>query len=97
MSLYDYEMSKVIGAKDYPLYALIMAAMRQADIENLGRLRAAFPNTYGEMRARYGAPAGRLLTDGNEVVVIQQDDYERGVEHGLSRARSRPGDGDMGG
>ena len=43
---YDYVMSLSIGAKDYPFYALIAAAMRQADTDNLEKLSAAFPGMY---------------------------------------------------
>ncbi len=60
MSIYDYEVSKKIAAQDYPFYALVMAAMRQADTDNLAKLQAAFPATFTELQARYHAPAGLL-------------------------------------
>ncbi len=60
MSHYDYEVSKHIAAKDFPFYALIMAAMRQADPANLGELQMAFPTVYTELQARYNAPGGFL-------------------------------------
>lgn len=63
MSRYDYEKSKEIAAKDYPFYALIMAAMRQADTNNAANLKAAFPETWKELEARYNAPAGILEGD----------------------------------
>lgn len=53
MSTYDYEISKEIFAKDYPFYALIMAAMRQADTDNFAKLEEAFPDTAEELRRRY--------------------------------------------
>lgn len=53
MSLYDYETSKRINAEDYPFYALIMAAMRQADTDNSKKLKSAFPDTWEELMARY--------------------------------------------
>ena len=60
MSLYDYESSERISRECYPFYALIMAAMRQADNENLTKLRRAFPETYYELNARYVSPGGLL-------------------------------------
>ncbi len=58
MSYFDYEMSKRIAAEDYPFYALIMAAMRQADTDNLAQLKQAFPEAYAELMYRYNSPGG---------------------------------------
>ena len=63
MSLYDYQMSKDICAGDYPFYAIIMAAMRQADTRNLEVLKTTWPDVYDEFIARYKAPGGVLDTD----------------------------------
>ena len=41
-------------------YSLIMAAMREADTDNLALLEGAFPETAAELRARYNAPGGFL-------------------------------------
>jgi hypothetical protein len=60
MSLYDYELSKVITQSNFPFYALLMAAMRQADTGNMALLEQAFPETAAELRARYNAPGGVL-------------------------------------
>jgi hypothetical protein len=60
MSFYDYAVSREINAEDYPFYALIMAAMRQADTENATLLRKAFPGKWAELDARYHAPGGKL-------------------------------------
>jgi len=60
MSLYDYKQSLVIKGEGYSFYALIMAAMRQADSFNLENLAFAFPETLKELRERYNAPAGLL-------------------------------------
>ena len=60
MSLYDYEASKEIALHDYPFYALIMAAMRQADDINMSKLGSAWPTVLVELRARYNAPGGIL-------------------------------------
>lgn len=63
MSLYDYQKSQEIQVADYPFYALIMAAMRQADSFNIATLKAGFPEIYDEFEKRYNAPAGRLKND----------------------------------
>jgi len=60
MSLFDYEQSQLISSKDYSFYALIMAAMRQADTYNAARLKDAFPAIWDELKQRYHAPQGRL-------------------------------------
>lgn len=60
MSLYDYKVSQKISAKDYPFYALIMAAMRQADSRNIEMLKMSFPETWDELNQRYNAPGGLL-------------------------------------
>ncbi|HAM34571.1 MAG TPA: hypothetical protein DEB40_03330 [Elusimicrobia bacterium] len=60
MSLYDYKLSKKIWAEDHPFYAVLMAAMRGADNDNIAKLKAAFPETFAELRARYEAPGGIL-------------------------------------
>lgn len=63
MSLYDYDESKQITMRSYSFYALIMAAMRQADTDNLDRLKQAFPQVWRELQARYNAPKGELYDD----------------------------------
>lgn len=63
MSHYDYEISKKIAANDYPFYALIMAAMRQADNNNLELLKQCWPGIFSELFLRYNAPDGVLPED----------------------------------
>lgn len=63
MSLYDYDVSLHISAEGYPFYALIMAAIRQADTDNLDALTQAFPDVVKELKARYNAPGGILPED----------------------------------
>jgi hypothetical protein len=60
MSYYDYRASMEVSAVDPPFYALIMAAMRQADNPNTEKLKAAWPDVYAELHARYHAPGGLL-------------------------------------
>jgi hypothetical protein len=63
MSMYDYQLSKEIAAVDWPLEALIMAAMMKADSANTGKLRGTFPDIWDELEARHNAPGGALLRD----------------------------------
>ncbi len=63
MSRYDYLQSRGIAALDRPFYAIIMAAMRRADTDNLELLRNAFPQVFTELDARYKAPGGWLPED----------------------------------
>ena len=58
MSLYDYKRSQAIAMQDEPFYALIMAAMRQADTPNTEKLRHMWPEVYEELYYRYNAPGG---------------------------------------
>ena len=58
MSLYDYRQSQIIEVRNYPFYACIMAAMRQADSDNAYILREAFPEVWNELQERYDAPDG---------------------------------------
>ena len=60
MSIYDYDRSRAISACNEPFYALVMAAMRQADTDNARRLRDAFPEAWDELSRRYHAPGGLL-------------------------------------
>jgi len=59
MTLYDYQMGLEIAMHDYPFYALIQAAMRQADTDNLEKLREAFPHIWNELQLRYKASGGK--------------------------------------
>lgn len=74
MSRFDYQAStELVGV---PFYALIMAAMRDADTSNTAKLRAAWPETWDELYARYHAPGGLLpgetfITDDCEAVVSE--------------------------
>lgn len=60
MSFFDYRASAEICSQDPPFYALIMAAMRKADTDNTEKLRAAWPEVWNELFARYHAPGGLL-------------------------------------
>jgi hypothetical protein len=60
MTLHEYEQSREIEIQGYPFYALIMAAMRQADTYNAEKLRNAFPEVWDEFVNRYHAPGGLL-------------------------------------
>ncbi len=59
MSLFDYKQGRLIAAQGFTFYALIQAAMRQADTDNLAKLRFEFPEVHREIQERYNAPDGR--------------------------------------
>lgn len=60
MSLYDYLQGQKISGEDYPFYALVQACMRQADTNNLEKLKMIFPEVWKELQARYNALGGKL-------------------------------------
>ena len=63
MSRFDYEQSRVIKNEGYGFYAVIMAAMRQADTDNLEKLKQAWPQVWEELQERYHSPGGALTRD----------------------------------
>jgi len=62
MSHYHYVWGRNIEAKGYPFYALIHAALRQADTDNLEKLKAAFPEVWDELQVRYLSRVGLRLS-----------------------------------
>ena len=60
MSHFDYISSQGIAVDNHPFYALIMAAMRQADDINFEKLKCCWPEIHKELTARYHAPGGYL-------------------------------------
>lgn len=92
MSLYDYKRSQHIAALDEPFYALIMAAMRQADTGNELALRSIFPEVWSELKARYHAPGGWLPRDDNPpTIVIIEDDPDITVRSaGMTKEQDDP-------
>lgn len=58
MSYIDYKKAQEIELRGFPFYALIQAAMRQADSDNLQKLKLVFPEVYGELAERYNNPGG---------------------------------------
>ena len=63
MSHYDYEVSKHIAGHDYPFYALMMALIRQADSDNIERIREMWPEVVAEFEQRFNAPGGILPSE----------------------------------
>jgi len=60
MGIREYFQSQEIEGKNYDFYAIVMAAMRNVDTDNLEKLQAAFPETWEELLKRYNAPGGVL-------------------------------------
>ncbi len=71
MSLYDYEQGKKIEMCQYSFYGIIQAAMRQADTDNVEKLRSAFPEVWKELQERYHASGGFLNSDYVPTVVLE--------------------------
>jgi hypothetical protein len=63
MSKFDYDTAHDIAEKDPSFNALIMAAMRKADSDNLSYLMHDWPGVWQELQVRYNAPGGVLDTD----------------------------------
>ena len=68
MSHFDYVRSLELELADEPFYALIMAAMRRADSDNLTRLQEAFPGVWRELETRYNSPDGTLPDETDRLV-----------------------------
>lgn len=78
MSLYDYTAAREIVGLDKPFCAVVMAAMRQADTTNAAKLRAAFPEVWDELQARYDAPGGYLPTEYWAVWRLRPEGWAKG-------------------
>ena len=57
-SYHDYYVSMRIASECYPFYALLCALFRQADSDNVVKLRAAFPDEMAMFEERYNNPGG---------------------------------------
>ena len=64
LGLHAYLVSRQLADQDLPFDALIAAAMRRADTDNLRALQLAFPEHWAELERRYHAPGGMLPEDG---------------------------------
>jgi len=72
MSLYDYRKSQEIATNNYPFYALIMAAIRQADTDNFRELENAWPEIYQEFRDRCNMPGGMYPSERPQIATLDQ-------------------------
>jgi len=68
MSWFDYKQSEILSAQGWGFYQLLFAAIREADSDNLSKIRQAWPEVYQEFIDRYNAPGGLLLTERAEPV-----------------------------
>lgn len=66
MSLFEYHEGLVIASKDPSFYALIQAAMRRADTDNLKMLKGCWPEVWRELKERYNSPGGLLAVEKQE-------------------------------
>ncbi len=70
MSLRDYEIGLEIDGRyqvSEDFYGVVMALMRNADSENLEKLKAAWPDVWAECERRYNAPGGLLVGEAVQV------------------------------
>ena len=72
-SYYDYKQGQQIAAEDYSFYALIQAAMRQADSDNIRKLKSAFPEVWEDLKLRYDLPGG--LVAGEKLLKQEELEY----------------------
>ena len=73
-SHFDYMASLSASAAGYSFYALLMAAMRDADSKNLEALKSVFPEEFEVLMERRDAPGGLLI---GERGYVQGKLYER--------------------
>lgn len=73
VGLIDYHAGVKLARTDPPFYALLVALMLRADSFNAARLRAAFPDDWAEVQARYDAPGG-VLTAAEEGLYMRLSD-----------------------
>lgn len=67
MSLHDYLKSQQLETMG-SFAALLMAAMRKADSDNMDKLAVSFPEITRELLERYDAPGG-AITDGERAYI----------------------------
>jgi len=62
LSLYEYTESvhAQIAGCSFGFYSKLAALMRDADTDNLERLKTCWPRLHADLKARYNAPGGRL-------------------------------------
>jgi hypothetical protein len=74
--LHDYRAGRALAAQGHSFYALIQAAMRQADSPNAAKLRAAWPEEMAELQARYDRTGGLLEgeTDPSVLKIPEEDE-----------------------
>ena len=95
MSYHDYTESRRIDAEGYPFYALIMAAMRQADSINSSKLRLVFPEIHSELQTRYDAPGGFIAGEEGltHVTALREKlDAIKGAHYGDTNRDASPGE-----
>ena len=66
MSFDEYHEGRRIAAQNYPFYAIIQAAMRQADTDNLQKLKQEWPEVWEDLDKRWHAPGGYLPGESSE-------------------------------
>jgi hypothetical protein len=79
VSLHEYEYAQGLYQLDPPFHALLMAAMKKADADNLRKLRETWPGVYAEMKERDQQPGGKLEIERQiEVATPARRENDRG-------------------
>ena len=82
LNIIDYTLSKYL--QQIPFDALVAAAMRKADTENLNLLGEIFPQIRKDLHDRYNAPGGYLERDAK----VNSDQMESIVKNYLKTINS---------
>jgi len=76
LNIIDYKVSQRLGVYDVPFSALIAAAMRKADSNNIEKLKSAWPEVFTDLQKRYNGPGGATTEELQSKPTIV-DDAER--------------------
>lgn len=63
LSWHSYLASKEVERRDFPFYAIIVAAMKKADDDNLRALKHVFPGLFEQALERYNQPMGMSIAE----------------------------------
>jgi len=77
LTLEEYRESQEVSAQGYSFYALLAALFRDADTDNLAKLKRAWPDIWDSFQRRFGASYG---------VVAELDGLTPQEYHDRSRA-----------
>jgi hypothetical protein len=80
LSLHEYQESRTISAQGYSFYALVAALFRDADTDNLEKLKITFPGIWESFYRRYNSGFGIVPEWDN---ITAQEYFDRFVKNDL--------------